>query len=123
MKATDEYFVYPGQPLVIAGDIVEVFDSLTEAAELTEHGFCKAEGHRDVSGAGSHPTAAISAMKGFREHGSIDQVISDLHTAWRVRVGCGNFDDRFEEGQRKAKEFEPILRERLETWLKEETKS
>ena len=113
-----DFFVYPGQPLVSAACIVQLYRKVEDAAEKTAHGYSEAEGNRGVPGAGGQASKAVQALMGFRSHGSIDQVIKDLHTGWRHTVHPGNFDDAFDPGQAKAEELEPELREALKAWFK-----
>lgn len=53
----------------------------------------------------------------YRQHGSIDMVISDLYNAWRRTISEGNHPEAFIPGQEKAEELEPVLRKVLVQWL------
>jgi hypothetical protein len=108
---------YPGQPLVSAACIVQLYESPEAAAERSPHGWFVAEGNANIPGAGGQATKAVIALLNYREHGSIDQVIEELHDGWRRTVHPGNFHDRLEPGMEKAKAIEPKLRKVLEVWL------
>jgi len=118
-----DYHVYPGQPLVSAAFIVQLFDSPEQAAQecIDRYGkgmgFCRAEGEAEIPGAGGQATKAVGCLLAYREHGSIDQVIEDLHAQWRRTVFPGNFGDRYEPGMERAKTIEPALREALAEWF------
>lgn len=122
MLRTD-YEEYPGQPLVCAAAIVSAFPSPEAAAvrcvgrDGTPLNFCTAEGHSEVPGAGGQASKAAFALLRYRQHGSIDKVIEELHQSWRDTVGGGNFDKAFEPGQKKAESLEPALRSALAAWF------
>lgn len=105
-----DYEEYPGQPLVCAAAIVSAFPSPEAAAvrsvgrDGTPHNFCTAEGSSEIPGAGGQASKAAFALLRFRQHGSIDKVIADLHQGWRDTVGGGNYDEAFEPGQKKAED-------------------
>lgn len=118
-----EYEEYPGQPLVCAAAIVKTFP-FPEAAAVrctsldgTPHSFCAAEGHSEIPGAGGQASKAAFALLRYRQHGSIDKVIAELHEGWRNTVGGGNFDEAYEPGQKKAEALEPMLRTALAEWF------
>ena len=116
-----EFFEYPGQPLVSAAYIVAIYDSPEEAGGKTEYGFCEAEGNNQIPGAGNQATKAVEALMGYRKHGSVDQVVKDLHSWWRRSVFPGNHPETYEPGQKKAEALEPELREKLTAWFGEKT--
>jgi hypothetical protein len=110
-----EFFEYPGQPLVSAAYIVAIYDSPEEAGATGRH-FKAAEENGQIPGAGNQATQAVKTLMGYRQHGSVDQVLKDLHSGWRRSVFPGNFPEAYESGQRKAKALEPELREKLTAW-------
>jgi hypothetical protein len=117
--------VYPGQPLVSAACIMrEYHNPETAALPCISHAgevlsWYAAEGNGNIPGAGGQTTRAVDALLRFRQHGSIDQVIWELHEGWKQTVGpgTGNHESKFEEGQKKAQELEPQLRKALPDWL------
>lgn len=120
-----DYNVYPTQEIVSAAHILLEYDSPEEANldALTfdgeSHGFRSAEGNSNIPGAGGQATKAVEALLRFRDHGSIDQVIEDLHASWKRTVGpgTGNHENAYEPGMEKAKLLEPAFRKALAAWF------
>ncbi len=126
VPARDLYFVYPGQPLVIATFITYLYASPEMAAVPSKsriaqnpQSWCAAEGNVEIPGAGGQATKAVEALMRFRKHGSIDEVIKELHEQWERTVGprSGNHESAFDLGQKRAEALEPKLREALKIWL------
>lgn len=124
LSALNKFSVYPTQPLVSAAMIIACYPS-PEAATVPRcgtrtwehHSWYAAEGDARISGAGGQASKAIDALLKYRQHGSIDMVISDLHNAWRRTISDSNYPEAFIPGQEKANELEPVLRKVLVQWL------
>lgn len=109
--------VYPGQPLVCAAAIVQLFPNLEAAAARTEQGWIAAESS-ESPGAGNQNTYAVRCMERYTEHGDMDKLIKDLHEMWgRTVLHQDTYKDRYEEGMEKARALEPALRKALGEWL------
>ena len=119
-----DYSVYPGQPLVCAAAIVQLFPNL-EAATTIDYdqygnrlGWYKAESS-DSPGAGGQNSYAIDCMRRYLEHQDMDKLIEDLHEMWgRTILHQDCYKDLYEEGMEKARALEPALREILVSWLR-----
>lgn len=113
-----DHAVYPGQPLVCAAAIVQLFPNLEAATTRTEHGWWACESS-DSPGAGGQNSKACDCMKLYLEHRDMDRLIADLHEWWgRTVLHQDCYKDRYDEGMEKARALEPELRAALEEWLR-----
>lgn len=99
------YSVYPGQPMVSAYLIMLLFDKLSDAAKITKHGWCEAESHNEIPGAGGVATEAVAALKSYCRHRNLHSLFGDLHYTWIKLVHPGNFDENLAEGITKAEQL------------------
>jgi hypothetical protein len=116
------HFLYPGQPLVLAACVLREYHNPESAAipRVYEDGkvtpWCHAESNAKIPGAGNQTTYAVDALMRYRKHGSIDEVINELHAAWK-RTCPSDKPDAFVTGQKLAEKLEPDLRKALAGWL------
>lgn len=108
-----DYFQYPGQPLVLAAWVLQMYPDIRQAAIRNGRGDMAAEASSDIPGAGGQVTKAVEILLAFDDHRDVDRAIQELHAAWRRSVGGGNHDDVFQPGQEKAERLEPMLQAHL----------
>lgn len=117
----NQYFEYPGQPLVLAACILLAFPTIEVAARKAPSGsgYSSAEASCLVPGAGGQPSKALDVLLQFEQDRDVEKAIQALHDGWRRSVSSSNFPEAFELGQKKAEQLEPALRAALERLAKE----
>ena len=101
-------FVYPGQALVSAYFILNLYDKLEEAAKDTGHGYCKAEGNAEIPGSGGVASDAIYALQNYKKYRDLNILIAELNNQWVRLTGptSRNFEHNFIDGLTKSFEIE-----------------
>jgi hypothetical protein len=113
-----EWPIYPGHPLVIATEIMEVFPSFAAANEPTVQGWSAALGDQRITGAGCHVGAAMRVLKIGREGGRPEDMISYANRYWDEGKAGGHVKN-VEAGRLQSQAVETRFLELCQSWFSE----
>ncbi len=119
MEVTGEYPVYPGHPLVIAWEIMSVFDSPAEALRtVTDHGLNCPEAVADnrVTGGGGEVHRACDLLRRALAGASAEELMAWADERW-ISGQAGGHIKAIEPGLAQAEKLKPLFAERLAAWL------
>jgi len=112
-----ENFVYPGQPLVVALQVMEMFESWSAASARTEHGWPAALSHSGVGGAGCAVYNALELLKRIQAGLKTEEAVVVSREMWRRYVGHqDSYKDRVQPGLDAQLELEPKFVEKAKVW-------
>lgn len=110
---------YPGQPMMLAYQIMLAFPSFSEANDQpTGYGYSNALGSQMVSGAGCAVMGAMRMLeKGISENLSGDQLIEAMDDHWVKYLESQNaYLDRIKPGIEKTKPLHEGFKELWQAW-------
>ena len=122
MKTNKPDIVYPGTPLIVAMDIMDVFDSLEEALSLDENNRSAALTHQKVRGAGDAVCAACRLLKYIDKTSSVENSYFLAVGYWTEMVGpnTGNHENQFVPGIERMREYRNTFIKRAKEWKKQQ---
>lgn len=111
-----EHAIYPGHAAALACEIALVFDAPAEAFAPTEHSWCQALAHNDVSGAGGNVYAAVEFLLRLQRGEPLADVLAWADAGWRSLCASNRFPKEPETAVEQARRFLAVVD--VEAWVK-----
>lgn len=132
--ALRNYFVYPGQPLVIAVQIMEHYKTASAAFAITKYQWPHAVGNSQISGAGDTVRLALDLLAFYRDNRLksepeglhqqlVKATVERAHMLWNSTTGAqtGNHVKANRPGLIAALALEDRFRQLLASWVWDES--